>query len=86
VSSGVTLPLSVFDGSSRVEDPEMISMGIITIATVVIIAAAIYEKRRQERKQAERDKAIRAHLLKHALSWTIETQNDKTPFMSDFRE
>jgi hypothetical protein len=69
-----------------VEDTEMIQMAIITVATVVIVAAAVYEKRRQERKQAQRDEAIRAHLRKHALSWTIETQNDKTPFMSDFRE
>lgn len=63
----------------------MISMGIITIATVVIVAAAVYEKRRQERKRAKLDEAVSAHLKKHALSWTVETQNDKTPFMSDFK-
>lgn len=67
------------------EDAEILSMVIITIASVIIIAAAFYEKRRQERKQAERDEKVRAHLMKHALSWTVETQNDKTPFMSDFR-
>lgn len=68
------------------EDAEILSMIIISIASVIIIAAAFYEKRRQDRKQAERDDKVRAHLMKNALSWTVETQNDKTPFMRDFRE
>ena len=68
------------------EDAEILSMIIISIALSVIIAAAFYEKRRQDRKQAERDEKVRAHLMKHALSWKVETQNDKNPFMSDFRE
>jgi len=28
----------------------------------------------------------RDHMMKKAMSWSIETQNDKTPFLADFVE
>lgn len=64
----------------------MASETIVLIAIIIIVGAAIYEKRRQERKQAERDAKVRDHVMKHAMSWSIETQNDRTKFMDDFKE
>jgi len=39
---------------------------------------------RKIRAEMQREQRIRQHLRNKAMSWSIETQNDRTPFMSDF--
>lgn len=40
---------------------------------------------RREKKRC-RECRVQEHCMKKALSWSIETQNDKTKFMDDFEE
>lgn len=51
----------------------------------ILITRVVVQTIQTRRKQAKEER-IRQHIMKHALSWSIETQNDRTRFMDDFPE
>jgi hypothetical protein len=59
-------------------------VGLISLAVILAILTRHF-RQRQRRLEAERERRVVEHCLKHAMSWSIETQNDRTPFMKDFQ-